>query len=162
MTFADILHLVALMGGAVVAVSLYVRKPRTVEQLIAELDVTLAAKVAEVADNHSMNQTAWKDLDLWQIDRQARLLIRITIELAKLYPNEFAKLPHEQRHRLWMLRSVSLLTIAEAVYRRLGRRRESLVNAAEFARSFIAIFDATEAQIVCFDVLEKKRECVYI
>lgn len=144
-------RMIALSGGAVLAASLIVRKPKTIQQLISELDLSLVERLSCLAESEA-NDTILNHHDLWKIDQQARLLIRITIEIAKLYPEKFAAIPSAQKRRLWLLRCASIMNMIDAVSRRISRYKEPLINTAEFARSFMGIFCVTECVIFSSDL----------
>jgi hypothetical protein len=143
---ASLIHSSVLVAGAAVSVRLLTRKPQPVEQMVAELDLALAAKLAIIASSEdSFNDAEWRKLSKRHLHRQAVLLTRIAIELSKQHPAEFANIPAEQKSNLALIRCAAFMCLWHELRSRTFACR---VNAVECARCFLCMFDVTEMLIV--------------
>ena len=143
-----LIHSTVLVTGAVVSARVLTRKPQPIETLVSKLDLAFVARVAEIASNDSIDVTKWHNISLLHLNSQAMLLTRIAIELSKHYPEEFGKIPDEQKCSLGLMRFAALMCLLEDC---LICTKAPHVNAMECARSFLRIFDATEMLIVRYD-----------
>ena len=144
---AEIVHCVALVGGGSVAARLLILRPLTVEQLVEQLDLKLAARISEIAENGRFDEIEWHNMSLFEIDRQARLLTRIAVELAKVYPEQFEHASNEQKRALHVLRRREFMTLVPSF--------ESRRAAIDCLRSFAELFNRAECLIVRFDSMQQ-------
>ena len=156
MTFSCVMieffHVAALAGGSGVAAKLAVRRPRNIEQLIAELDMKLVARLIEASDDDEAMVRAWRDVSLVEMDRQARILTRIAVEFAKLEPEKFSTCMTDQKRCLTLFRWAETITLIERVCFWLRpESKRSRIHAVVSVRSFTRLFNAAEMMIVNFD-----------
>ena len=144
---ASLIHSTAVVTGAVVSVRLLTLNPQSIDKMVSKLDLALAAKVADIVSNESLEPTEWNKLSRWQLYRQAALLTRIAREISKINPEEFAARPAEQKCNLDLMRWAVVMWMIED----LRNCAKAHVNAVECVRCFLRIFDVTETLIVSFD-----------
>jgi hypothetical protein len=135
-------------AGVAVSARLLKRKPQPIEKMVAELDLAFAKRVAVIASENSLDMDEWRKLSLVHLNQQAKLLTGIAIELAKVCPQEFAKIPAEQKCSLTLMRFSAAMFVFEGW---LSCTAEAQINAVECARCFLRLFDVTEMLIVRCD-----------
>jgi hypothetical protein len=139
MISSEAVHIAAFFGGIFVAAGAVLKPSPDVIQMIEKIDPAVLEKMSAIAGSATFDEAIWRSVRLWHIIRQGCLMTRITVKIARLYPDQFDGIPEEQRRVLVeLLRSAMLSAICR-------------VNARACAEQLIRLFAVTEQAIVTFD-----------
>lgn len=139
---AEVLHLAAVFGGASVIAGALARRPN-LSDLITRMDFALIEKVVSLENRDDFDASAWCQISRIALLRQARLLVRITVEIARQYPDRLDAIPHQQKRVLRDLQRAAIMSL----FCRFGARA--------CAESFQTLFLCTEQTIITADVIQK-------